>query len=92
MKLPRLPFHILRFFPLLVLFVVLTVIFPRSAKFSYDYRKGSPWDHETLIAQFDFPLLKTDEQLREERSENKSIRIPYYRYSQGVVDQAKRSA
>lgn len=92
MKLPRLPFHILRVFPLLVLFVVLMVIFPRSAKFSYDYRKGSPWDHETLIAQFDFPLLKTDEQLREERSENKSIRIPYYRYSQSVVDQAKKSA
>ena len=29
--------------PLVVLFVILTLIFPRTAKFSYDYRKGSPW-------------------------------------------------
>lgn len=92
MKIPRLPYRILRFLPLVGMFIVLTVIFPRSAKFSYDYRKGSPWDHETLIAQFDFPLLKTDEQLRAERSESKSIRIPYYRYSQDVVNQATLAA
>lgn len=92
MKLPRLPYRILRFLPLVALFVLLTLIFPRSAKFSYDYRKGSPWNHETLIAQFDFPLLKTDEQLRAERSMNKSVRIPYYRYSQDVVNQVTKSA
>ncbi|MBQ6286464.1 MAG: HDIG domain-containing protein [Bacteroidales bacterium] len=76
--------------PLLVLFVILTLMFPRSAKFSYDYKKGSPWEHETLVAQFDFPLLKTDEQIREERSKNKASVIPYYRYRQDVVDNARR--
>ena len=55
--------------PLVVLFLVLTLIFPRTAKFSYDYRKGSPWSHETLLAQFDFPILKTDEQIREEKEQ-----------------------
>lgn len=78
--------------PLVVLFVILTLIFPRTAKFSYDYRKGSPWAYETLIAQFDFPVLKTDEQLREERSKNKSVVIPYYRYRQDVVDNSSRAA
>ena len=78
--------------PLVVLFVILTLIFPRSAKFSYDYRKGSPWAYETLIAQFDFPIMKTDEQLREERSKNKSVVIPYYRYRQDVVDNCGKAA
>lgn len=66
-------------FPFLALFVILTVVFPRNAKFDADYRKGSPWKHETLNAQFDFPILKTGEQLRAERSDRKNIVIPYYR-------------
>ena len=78
--------------PLVVLFLVLTLIFPRTAKFSYDYRKGSPWSHETLLAQFDFPILKTDEQIREEKSRSKSVVIPYYRYRQNIVDNCRKAA
>ena len=78
--------------PLVVLFLVLTLIFPRTAKFSYDYRKGSPWSHETLLAQFDFPILKTDEQIREEKSRSKSVVIPYYRYRQDIVDNFRKAA
>ncbi|MBR4756420.1 MAG: HDIG domain-containing protein [Bacteroidales bacterium] len=78
--------------PLAALFVILTVLFPRSAKFSQDYKKGSPWEHETLVAQFDFPILKTDEQIREERSRSKSIVIPYYRFRQDVVDNSRQAA
>ena len=78
--------------PLVVLFLVLTLIFPRTAKFSYDYRKGSPWSHETLLAQFDFPILKTDEQIREEKSRSKSVVIPYYRYRQDIVDNCRKAA
>ena len=80
------------FIPLVVLFLVLTLIFPRTAKFSYDYRKGSPWSHETLLAQFDFPILKTDEQIREEKSRSKSVVIPYYRYRQDIVDNCRKAA
>ncbi len=71
---------------MVMIFVILTLVFPRKAKFAYDYKKGSPWSHETLLAQFDFPILKTDEQLREERSKNKSAVIPYYRFRQDIVD------
>ena len=78
--------------PLVVLFLVLTLIFPRTAKFSYDYRKGSPWSHETLLAQFDFPILKTDDQIREEKSRSKSVVIPYYRYRQDIVDNCRKAA
>ena len=90
MKIPKIKPYIAVLVPLALLFLILTLIFPRQAKFSYDYRKGSPWDHETLIAQFDFPILKTEEQLMEERSKNKSVAVPYYRFRQDVVDNGKK--
>lgn len=92
MKLPRVSINYRVLVPLVVLFVILTLIFPRTAKFSYDYRKGSPWSHETLLAQFDFPILKTDEQIREEKSRSKSAVIPYYRYRQDIVDNCRKAA
>ncbi len=92
MKLPRVSINYKVLVPLSVLFVILTLIFPRTAKFGYDYRKGSPWSHETLLAQFDFPILKTDEQIREEKSRNKSAVIPYYRYRQDIVDNCRKAA
>lgn len=92
MKLPRLSINYRVLIPLVVLFVILTLMFPRTAKFSYDYRKGSPWSHETLLAQFDFPILKTDEQIREEKSRSKSVVIPYYRYRQDIVDNCRKAA
>lgn len=92
MKLPCVSINYRVLIPLVVLFLVLTLIFPRTAKFSYDYRKGSPWSHETLLAQFDFPILKTDEQIREEKSRSKSVVIPYYRYRQDIVDNCRKAA
>ena len=79
MSFPKIP---RRFFPLILLAVTLLVIMPRTAKFGYDYKKGSPWPYETLIAQFDFPVLKTEDQILEEKENAGSVIIPYYRYSE----------
>ena len=68
------------YLPLLVLFMLLVFIMPRDPKFYADYEKGSPWMYETLVTQFDFPLLKTAEQLQEEREKAGSSVIPYYKY------------
>lgn len=67
------------YLPLIALFVLLVFIMPKSPKFNYDYRKGSPWMYETLIAQFDFPILKTDAQLQAEREKAGLNAIPYFR-------------
>ena len=65
--------------PLIALFLLLVFFMPKSPKFNYDYRKGSPWMYETLIAQFDFPVLKTEAQLQAEREKAGSNVIPYYK-------------
>ena len=78
-KIPR------KYLPLILVFAVLVLIMPRTAKFNYDYKKGTPWPYETLISQFDFPILKTKDQMQEEREETGSILIPYYRYSEELT-------
>ena len=74
-----------RLIPLVVVFAVLVLLMPRTAKFNYDYKKGSPWPYETLISQFDFPILKTEEQMQAEREGAGNVIIPYYRFSDEVT-------
>jgi len=81
-----------KYFPLLIVFLIILMVLPRSAKLSYDYRKGAPWKYETLIASFDFPILKTEDELIEERRQAESSTIPYYKFNDGVVSRSLRSA
>ena len=67
------------YLPLIVLFLGLVFLLPRNPKFNYDYRKGSPWMYETLISQFDFPVLKTETQLQQEKLQAWSAVTPYFR-------------
>lgn len=64
---------------------VLVLYLPRSAKFGYVYEKGKPWNYETLFAQFDFPIIKTDEQVALERNSSSITVIPYYKFSSEVA-------
>lgn len=47
--------------------------------------------YETLMAQFDFPILKTEAQLQEERESAGSGIIPYYKYSEDVAYESIRA-
>lgn len=85
----KIPRSLKAYLPLIGLFLLLVFIMPRSPKFNYEYRKGSPWMHETLLAQFDFPVLKTDVQLQEERDKAGSEIIPYYRLDGKVASRSK---
>jgi hypothetical protein len=42
-------------------------LFPREGKFRYEYSKNEPWMHETLVAPFDFPIYKPEQQVQRER-------------------------
>lgn len=75
------------YLPLIALFLLLVFLMPKSPQFSYDYRKGSPWMHETLIAKFDFPVLKTEAQINEEREKAGSTVIPYFVLDTKVASQ-----
>lgn len=78
--------------PFVAVMAVLVLIMPRTAKFDYEYRKGAPWKYETLVAQFDFPLLKTPEQMMEESLAQSQKTVPYYRYSTETVARELQAA
>ena len=87
----RFPRRIRVYLPLIILFVLLVFLMPKAPKFSYDYQKGSPWMYETLTAQFDFPILKTEAQMQQEMEKVWQSVIPYYRQNRSVSLQAERN-
>ncbi len=54
-------------------------MFPREGKFKYEYTKSKPWMHETLVAPFDFPIYKPDQQIQRERdSLERNIKLYFF--------------
>lgn len=74
-----------KFLPLLIVAALIAAVAPRTAKFGYDYKKGATWNYETLFAPFDFPILKTVEQMQEETARALDAYVPYFKYSAGVT-------
>jgi len=58
--------------------VIMVISLPREGQFKYQYQKGSPWMYENLDATFDFPVLKTEEELRLEREKISRLFTPYF--------------
>ena len=81
-----------KLFPLGIVFLVIVFAMPGNSKFPYDYRKGREWKYETLFAEFDFPIYKTAEQMREERNSMSQTVIPYYKYSDEAATEVFSSA
>lgn len=91
MKIKKLPKRAQDLLPFALLLVALLLLMPRSAKFGYEYKKGSIWNYESLVAQFDFPVLKPSDQIREEAEKSLTSVVPYYRYSNDVTNKALKS-
>ena len=60
--------------------VLMVFFFPKTARFSYQYNQGYPWNYQSLKAPFNFAVLKTDKELEEEKELLISEIIPYYEY------------
>ena len=54
------------------------LVFPGESRFKYEFQKGSPWRHETLIAPFNFAILKTDAEVKHENDSLLHAYIPYF--------------
>ena len=78
--------------PLAIIAVIIAALAPRAPKLGYDYKKGGTWNYETLFAPFDFPILKTSEQMMEEMDRASNVHIPYYVYSESIVRDKVREA
>ena len=62
-------------------------LMPIQGKFKYEFQKGSPWQHENLIAPFDFAILKTDQELKIERDSILANIKPYFTHNSEIGPQ-----
>ena len=53
-------------------------ILPHETRYRFEYQKGKPWLHETLISPYDFPVYKTDKELQHEKDSILKNSPPYF--------------
>ncbi len=69
----------------LLVLIILVNIFPRQGKLKSEYQKGKPWQHDELIAPFDFAVKKSDAELQRERHDILNNSFLYFWYDQEVA-------
>ena len=58
--------------------VLITLAFPKQGNFKYSFNEGTPWKYDLLTAPFNFPIYKTDAQLKKEQDSILSYYEPYF--------------
>jgi cyclic-di-AMP phosphodiesterase PgpH len=65
---------------------LLILVFPREGKYKYEYQRGKPWQHEDLIAQVDFAILKPAEEFKQEQQKALEVLRPHFSRMTSVAD------
>lgn len=64
--------------------LLIAYFFPREGKFRYQFYEGKPWRYGLLTAPSDFPIYKTDEEVKAEKDSALRRFEPYYRVTPGT--------
>lgn len=64
---------------------LVVAISPREGKFRYEFQKGKPWLSSSLIAPWDFPVLKPENIIERERDSILRNFTPYFKVNQDVT-------
>ncbi len=62
----------------LVVYGAIILLYPKERKFEYEFKLGAPWMHDDLIAEYDFPIHKSQEQINQEKDSIRKNFISYY--------------
>ncbi len=57
--------------------VLLFLSIPGESRFKYEFQKNAPWRHETLVAPFNFAILKSTEEIELEKDSLSKRFAPY---------------
>jgi len=76
--------QLFRIFLFLLTLAVIVYVFPRQAKFKYEFTKGKPWMHETIIAPFDFSILKSVDEITSETEIIRTEHMPIFNYNNEI--------
>lgn len=59
--------------------ILISLLYPNSVKFKYEFQKGQTWRYEDLVAPFDFPIRKSASELQKDKDAIAAEFSPYYR-------------
>lgn len=65
---------------------IIILLYPNIGNFKYEFHKGNPWKHETLIAPFDFAIYKSDKEFSDEKLEILKNYSPYFSYNDSIYN------
>ncbi|QQL50833.1 HD family phosphohydrolase [Mucilaginibacter ginkgonis] len=68
-----------------ICFIVLTL--PKQAKFRYEYEKGRVWNQKDLISPYSFAILKTPQEIDNDRAAALNTVKPIYQLNEDVKQQ-----
>lgn len=70
---------------------LIVYLYPKGGKFKYEIPKGKPWQYDNLYAPFDFAILKTKEEIAQQKETIRKDIIPYYEFNTGIAKSVKAS-
>jgi putative nucleotidyltransferase with HDIG domain len=75
--------------PVYIYFIVVTLLiiflFPREGKFRYSFTEGRPWQYGLLTAPVDFPIYKTDAEIKSEQDTVIRSFQPYFQLTEEIA-------
>ncbi|SEN94546.1 hypothetical protein SAMN05216436_12617 [bacterium A37T11] len=57
---------------------LITLFLPKQARFRYEYEKGMVWMHEDLVSPYNFAILKTQDEIEDDREQVLKSVYPIY--------------
>ncbi|MEE1142293.1 MAG: HDIG domain-containing protein [Bacteroidales bacterium] len=75
-----------RAFQVLVVAMIIVLAFPNKSGFKYEFALGGQWKHETLISPIDFPILKTEKEISEDKNHIINSKQLYYKIDNKIED------
>jgi cyclic-di-AMP phosphodiesterase PgpH len=79
--------NIFRFLLFAISIILIVQLFPRQSGFYWEFSQARPWLYEDLIAPFNFAILKTSDEIEQERTEIMEEFVPFFKIDQTVFSQ-----
>ncbi|WP_242118813.1 HD family phosphohydrolase [Aestuariivivens sediminicola] len=67
---------------------LIVYLFPKSGKFKYNFEKGKPWQSENYYAPFDFAIIKSEEEVQQEKDAIETNALLYFNLDSIVSSRA----
>ncbi len=80
----------MRYLMILSVIGFISILFPASLQFKYQYERGRTWRHDDLVAPFDFAIQKAQEEIDSSVAQIRADFSPYYEMDPSVARAQKR--